>query len=170
MLEEILAYNKKFVEDKGYEAYITNKYPDKKIAILSCMDTRLTALLPAALGIKNGVISHPFGSVIRSLLVAIFELGVEEIMVIAHSDCGACHMHSEEMLEKMKARGINPDYIDMMRFCGVDFHSWLDGFEDTEKSVRGTVDFIVHHPLIPVDVKVYGFIIDSTTGELTRIV
>ena len=65
---------------------------------------------------------------------------------------------------------INPDYIDMMRFCGVDFHSWLDGFEDTEKSVRGTVDFIVHHPLIPVDVKVYGFIIDSTTGELTRIV
>jgi len=35
--------------------------------------------------------------------VAIFELGVEEIMVIAHSDCGACHMHSEEMLEKMKA-------------------------------------------------------------------
>lgn len=159
MLEEILAYNKQFVENKGYESYITNKYPDKKIAILSCMDTRLTALLPAALGIKNGdvkmiknaggVISHPFGSVIRSLLVAIFELGVEEIMVIAHSDCGACHMHSEVMLEKMKARGINPDYIDMMRFCGVDFHSWLDGFEDTEKSVRGTVDFIVRHPLIP---------------------
>jgi carbonic anhydrase len=54
MLEEILAYNKQFVENKGYESYITNKYPDKKIAILSCMDTRLTALLPAALGIKNG--------------------------------------------------------------------------------------------------------------------
>ena len=180
MIDEILAYNKQFVEKKGYEEYITNKYPDKKIAILSCMDTRLTALLPAALGIKNGdvkmiknaggVISHPFGSVIRSLLVAIFELGVEEIMVIAHSDCGACHMHSEEMIGKMKARGINPDYIDMMRFCGVDFNSWLDGFEDTEKSVRGTVDFIVHHPLIPLDVRVYGFIIDSTTGELTRIV
>ena len=42
--------------------------------------------------------------------------------------------------------------------------------EDTEKSVRGTVDFIVRHPLIPSDVTVYGFIIDSTTGELTRIV
>ena len=164
MIEEMLAYNREFVKNEGYKEYITNKYPDKKIAILSCMDTRLTALLPAALGIKNGdvkmiknaggVISHPFGSVIRSLLVAIFELGVEEIMVI----------------EKMKARGINADYIHMMSFCGVDFHSWLDGFEDTEKSVRGTVDFIVHHPLIPSDVKVHGFIIDSTTGELTRIV
>ena len=54
MIEDILAYNKRFVAEKGYEKYITNKYPDKKIAILSCMDTRLTALLPAALGIKNG--------------------------------------------------------------------------------------------------------------------
>ena len=91
MLEEILAYNKQFVENKGYESYITNKYPDKKIAILSCMDTRLTALLPAALGIKNGdvkmiknaggVISHPFGSVIRSLLVAIFELYLSRLCI-----------------------------------------------------------------------------------------
>ena len=180
MIEEILAYNKEFVANEGYKEYITNKYPDKKIAILSCMDTRLTALLSAALGIKNGdvkmiknaggVISHPFGSVIRSLLVAIYELGVEEVMVIAHSDCGACHMQSDEMIEKMKARGVNADYIDMMRFCGVDFNAWLDGFEDTEKSVRGTVDFIIHHPMIPTDVKVYGFIIDSTTGELSRIV
>ena len=180
MIEEILAYNKQFVENKGFESYITNKYPDKKIAILSCMDTRLTALLPAALGIKNGdvkmiknaggVISHPFGSVIRSLLVAIFELGEEVILVIAHSDCGASHMLSGPMLDKMTARGIYPDYIDMMRFCGVDFHVWLNGFEDTETSVRGTVDFIVRHPLIPSDVTVLGFIIDSTSGELTRIV
>lgn len=45
MIEDILEYNKQFVENKGYEKYITNKYPDKKIAILSCMDTRLTELL-----------------------------------------------------------------------------------------------------------------------------
>lgn len=180
MIEEMLAYNRKFVEEKGYEKYITNKYPDKKIAILSCMDTRLTELLPVALGIKNGdvkmiknaggVISHPFGSVIRSLLVAIFELGVKEIMVIHHSDCGACHMDSEILIQKMEERGVSTDYVDMMRFCGVDFHQWLDGFEDTEKSVKGTVDFIVRHPLIPNDVKVHGFIIDSTTGELTRVI
>ena len=54
MLEDILKYNREFVERKGYEKYITNKYPDKKIAIVSCMDTRLTELLPAALGLKNG--------------------------------------------------------------------------------------------------------------------
>ncbi|MFK2327110.1 beta-class carbonic anhydrase [Bacteroides fragilis] len=179
MLEEILEFNKKFVENRGYEKYITNKYPDKKIAILSCMDIRLTELLPAALGIHNGdvkiiknagaVISHPFGSVIRSLLVAIIELGVEEVMVIAHSDCGACHMNSDEMITHMKKRGIKSETIDMIRYCGVDFNSWLGGFDDPVKSVRGTVRSIENHPLIPKDVRVHGFIIDSLTGELTRV-
>ena len=75
MIDELVSYNREFVKNKGYEKYITNKYPDKKIAIVSCMDTRLTELLPASLGIKNGdvkiiknagaIISHPFGSVIR---------------------------------------------------------------------------------------------------------
>ena len=180
MIEDILEYNKRFVENKGYEKYITNKYPDKKIAILSCMDTRLTELLPAALGIKNGdvkmiknaggIISHPFGSVIRSLMVAIYELGVKEVMVIAHSDCGACHMSSAQMIEHMKARGIKQETIDMIRFCGVDFDSWLYGFGDTEKSVRETVKAILDHPLIPEDVHVSGFIIDSITGAFTPVV
>ena len=59
MIDDILEFNKKFVESKGYEKYITNKYPDKKIAILSCMDTRLTEMhllpyptLPVAIGTK----------------------------------------------------------------------------------------------------------------------
>ncbi len=178
-IEEILAFNEKFVESKGYEKYVTTKYPDKKIAVLSCMDTRLTELQPAALGVRYGdvkviknagaVISHPFGSVIRSLMVAIYELGVEEVMVIAHSDCGACHMNHAEMIEQMKARGISEETMDALRFCGVDFAGWLDGFEDTERSVRGTVNAIKHHPLIPKDIKVHGFIIDSVTGKLTRV-
>ena len=53
MLKDMLEFNKNFVKEKKYEQYITSKYPDKKIAILTCMDTRLTELLPAALGIKT---------------------------------------------------------------------------------------------------------------------
>ena len=54
MINQIIDYNRSFVERKGYEPFITDKYPDKKLAVLTCMDTRLTALLPAALGLKNG--------------------------------------------------------------------------------------------------------------------
>lgn len=94
--------------------YQTSKYPNKKVAIVTCMDTRLTELLPAALGIKSGdakviknargVISHPFDSAVRSLLIAIYELQVTEILVIGHTDCGVQHMDSTRMLEEMKAR------------------------------------------------------------------
>lgn len=180
MIDELLQFNAEFVRSKGYEKFITNKYPDKKIAILSCMDTRLTELLPAALGIKNGdvkiiknagaVISHPFGSVIRSLMVAIYELGVVEVMVIGHSDCGAQHMNSDQMIEKMNQRGISKDNIDMMRYCGIDFQSWLRGFETPASSVHETVEQIKKHPLIPNDITVCGFVINSTTGKLTPIV
>ena len=56
MIDEMLAYTKKFVEEKQYEKYATSKYPNKKIAILTCMDTRLVELLPAALGLAVGLI------------------------------------------------------------------------------------------------------------------
>lgn len=78
-VKKMLEYNRIFVDHEMYQRYETTKYPDRKIAILSCMDTRMTELLPAALGIKNGdvkliknaggQITHPYGSVIFSLLV-----------------------------------------------------------------------------------------------------
>ena len=42
MIDQIIDYNKTFVEQKGYEKYITDKYPDKKLAVLSCMLNHLT--------------------------------------------------------------------------------------------------------------------------------
>ena len=80
-----------FVEQKDYKKYLTDKYPDKKLAVLSCMDTRLTELLPAALGLKNGdakiiknaggLVISAFDSAMRSLIVAIYELGVDIIRI-----------------------------------------------------------------------------------------
>jgi len=179
MIDELLSFNRSFVESKGYEKYITDKYPDKKIAIVTCMDTRLTELLPAALGIRNGdvkmiknaggTINHPFGSAMRSLLVAIYELGVKEVMIIGHTDCGVQHMDSELMLKHMRERGVSQDHIDMMEYCDVNLRQWLSGFNDTEEAVRKSVALVRHHPLVPDDITVRGFIMDSVTGELMGI-
>ena len=54
MIEQMLAHNREFLKSEGYRRFASRKYPDKKIAILTCMDTRLVELLPAALGIRNG--------------------------------------------------------------------------------------------------------------------
>lgn len=179
MIDEILKFNRQFVAEKGYERFITSKYPDKRIAIVTCMDTRLVELLPAALGLKNGdvkiiknaggTITNPFDSTMRSLLVAVYELGVNEIMVIGHTGCGVQGMNAAEMLHLMRERGVSDEHITLMRHCGIDLDSWLHGFEDTSEAVRETVDLIGRHPLMASDVRVGGYIMDSTTGELTPV-
>ncbi len=177
MIDELLQHNREFVESKGYERFATSKYPDKRIAIVTCMDTRLVELLPAALGLRNGdvkmiknaggIITNPFDSTMRSLLVAVYELGVNEIMVIGHTGCGVQGMDAKHMLHLMRERGVSDEHIQLMRHCGIDLNSWLHGFDDTQEAVRETVDLISHHPLMASDVRVAGYIMDSETGKLT---
>lgn len=174
--DEILQYNATFVTGKKYEPFLTTKYPDKHIAILSCMDTRLTALLPAALNFRNGdvkliknaggMISHPFGSVMRSLLVAVYKLGVNEILVIGHYDCGMQNIDPMKLIETMKARGVRQEALDFIEFCGIDMHKWLHGFDDPQLSVCESVRIIREHPLMPADIEVSGYLMDPETGRL----
>lgn len=176
IIEEMLRHNAKFVENGEYERYATSKFPDKRIAIVTCMDTRLVDLLPAALGIKGGdvkmiknaggTITNPFDSTMRSILVAIYELGVNEIMVIGHTGCGVQGMNAKHILSIMRERGVSDEHISLMRHCGIDLDSWLHGFDDTEEAVHETLDLIRNHPLMAPDVNVRGFVIDSVTGKL----
>ena len=170
IIDDIIVFNEKFVEDKQYVPFLSEKFPKKKLAILSCMDTRLTQLLPAALNIKNGqakiiknagaVISHPYGSVMRSLLVAVYSLGVSDIMVIGHTDCGMEKLDLECLKNKMHDRGVSTDNIEM---------DWLGGFDNANKSILHSVGIIKNHPLIPKDINVRGFLMDINTGKISEI-
>ena len=163
MINEILKFNREFVAEKGYEPYLTDKYPDKKIAIVSCMDTRLTKMLPAALGLRNGdvkIIKNAGG---------VYELGVEEIMIVGHTDCGVQGMDGEEMLHLMRQRGVDDEHISLMKHCGIDLEKWLHGFDNVDEAVKETVDLVRNHPLMPADITVRGYIMDSTTGLLSEV-
>ena len=178
-IDSVLAHNRAFVAGGEFARYATDKYPDKKLAVVSCMDTRLTELLAAALGLKNGdakiikvagaEVAHPFGSVMRSLLIAVCELGVEDIMVVAHTNCGAQHMSGAAMIDSMRRLGVSDERIEFARHCGIDFDRWLAGFGDTEESVRRSVDVVRNHPVMPPHVRITGFVMDSVTGELVQV-
>jgi len=179
-LEEILKYNKEFVENKEYEKYETSNMPKKKILILSCMDTRLTDLLPKALNLKNGdakvvknagaIISNPFGSIMRSIIVAIYEFNVDEIFVIAHHRCGMCNLATNKLLEKIIDRGIKKETIDTLYNGGINVERWLHGFDTVEESIEDSVNLIKKHPLIPEGISVHGLAIDPKTGSLDVII
>ncbi|MDE6449472.1 MAG: carbonic anhydrase, partial [Muribaculaceae bacterium] len=117
----------------------------------------------------GGTITNPFDSTVRSLLVAVYELGVNEIMIIGHTGCGVQGMDANEMLHLMRQRGISEEHISLMQHCGINLKEWLHGFEDTPQAVTETVDLIRNHPLMPHDITVRGYIMDSTTGALTAL-
>ncbi|RHW34745.1 carbonic anhydrase [Lysinibacillus yapensis] len=175
-LQEILSYNESFVKFKQYEPYITSKYPDKKAVILTCMDTRLVELLPKAMNMRNGdikvvksagaLVSHPFGAIMRSLLVAVYELKADEVYVIGHHDCGMSALDPDLMLQHMLERGVSEEIINLVNYSGVDVKEWLRGFGDVSTSVLKSVDLIRNHPLMPKGTPVHGLAIDPGTGKL----
>jgi carbonic anhydrase len=179
-LSEILEHNRSFVAGKEYEAFRTDQFPNKKLVVLGCMDTRLVELLPRAMGFRNGdvklvknagaIVSHPFGSVMRSILLAIYELHAEEVVVVGHTGCGMTGLSCERVLDKARARGVSEEVLATLRHSGIDLRQWLKGFEQVEDGVRQSVDMIRHHPLLPQDVVVHGLLMDSETGALNVIV
>lgn len=180
LMNEILEWNKKFVENKEYEKYQTSKLPNKKIVVVSCMDTRLTELLPKALNIRNGdakflktagaVVAHPFGSIMRSIIVAIYDLNAQEVCVVGHHDCGMSHVNPDETKRKMIERGIPEQTLSTLDYSGIKINDWLRGFDSVEESVRNSVEVIRNHPLIPKNMPVHGLVIDPETGALDFIV
>ncbi|WP_426711412.1 beta-class carbonic anhydrase [Cetobacterium sp. SF1] len=175
-LESILEFNKKFVENKEYVKYNTTKQPDRKMVIVSCMDTRLTELLPQAMSIKNGdakiiknaggVVVHPFGSAMRSILVSIYEFDVKEVYIVAHDECGMCKLNTKNTVEKMLERGISEETINTLYNSGINVQEWLHGFSSIEDSLRKSASIVRNHPLLPKGIHVHSLIINPVTGEL----
>lgn len=179
-LSQLLEHNSNFVDNKGYEEFVTDKFPEKRMVILTCMDTRLVELLPKALNLRNGdakiiknagaLVSHPFGSVMRSIIVAIYELNADEVFVIGHHDCGMTGLNSASLLEKATKRGVPDNVMNTLNHSGINLASWLTGFDRVHDSVANSVDLIKNHPLLPPDIKVHGLIIHPGTGKLDLVV
>lgn len=181
-LGQVLKANSDFINSNppqpiNENSYSISKFPNRHLALFTCMDTRLVDFLGPAMGIKRGEvkviknagnsITSPFASTIRSLVVAIFELGVKEIMVVGHFDCGISHTTSKELIEKMLARGISLDAIKMIES---ELESWLDQFRNPVYNVMTVVDKIRNNPLIPKDVPVHGLIFNPNTGAIDLVI
>lgn len=179
-ITDILKFNKTFVENKSYEQFRTSRFPDKRMVILTCMDTRLVELLPQAMNLKNGdakiiknagaIITSPYGNIMRSIIVAVYELDAREVCVVGHHDCGMTGLDSNVIIDEMKENGISEDVIMTLQTTGVNLSRWLRGFDSVREGVETSVKTIKRHPLLPKNVPVHGLIIDPETGLLEHIV
>ncbi|MFD0617841.1 beta-class carbonic anhydrase [Paenibacillus sp. GCM10027629] len=179
-VQSILEYNKEFVKEKRYEEYLTDKYPDKEVAVLTCMDTRLVELLPKALGFKNGdakfiknagaILTQPFGSAMRSILVAVYELGAREVLVIGHHGCGMTNVDARGIVDKFADHGIDSLAVETLENAGIHMEKFLRGFGSAEEGIMHSIRMIRRHPLFPKAIPVHGLVMDPESGALELIV
>jgi carbonic anhydrase len=138
--------------------------PAKKLAVVACMDARLT--IEPMLGLKTGeahIIRNAGGIVtedaLRSLIISQQLLGTGEIMIINHTDCGMLTFKDEELEEKLKSKtGRTP--LAPARFFA---------FKDVEQNVREQIDKLRLHPWIPQSITIRGFVYDVKTGKLHEV-
>ena len=138
--------------------------PARKLAIIACMDARLT--VEKFLGLQTGdahIIRNAGGIVtedaIRSLIISHHLLGTQEFMIINHTDCGMLTFKDDDLREKLQQETHTATVAPTV------FHS----FDKLEVNVRQQIQKIRSHPWIPKHIPVRGFIYDVRTGKLNEV-
>lgn len=150
-----------------------DKKPVRKLAVLTCMDTRLLYIVEPALGLNRGEavvikvagarITEAFDSALGSLLVAVYELGVTDVAVVVHDDCGMVHTTADGLCEKMAAAGVSVPDIQTIR---PHLEAWADPVGEPVPAVRDMVQRLRKNPYIPDSVQVYGISINPANGKI----
>ena len=138
--------------------------PARKLAVLVCMDARLT--VEQFLGLKTGdahIIRNAGGiaseDAVRSLIISHHLLGTQEFIVINHTDCGMLTFEDAELLRKLE------DQTGIPAVAPVHFHA----FKDVRANVSRQVARIRNHPYVPRHIPVRGFVYDVKTGRLHEV-
>ncbi|MEI3895723.1 carbonic anhydrase [Bacillus cereus] len=119
----------------------------------------------------DSVIVHPFGDIMRSIIIAIYQENVEEIFIVGIEDKETDAVNLQIQRDSIK-NNRELDYLFencMPEFSSGSLDEWLSGKENVSENIEKSIDMIRHHPLVPSDVKVYGFKIDKTGGKETVI-
>jgi len=136
--------------------------PSKRIAVVACMDARLS--VAPMLGMRDGeahVLRNAGGvvtdDVVRSLAISQRLLGTREIMLIHHTDCGMQRTTEDEFKRAVEAEtGIRPPWA-------------VESFGDAEQDVRQSIARLRASPFIPHKDAVRGFVFDVDTGKLNEV-
>ena len=136
--------------------------PSRRLAIVTCVDSRLDVF--AALGLRDGeahIMRNAGGvitdDVIRSLAISQRKLGTREVMVIHHTDCGMQTITDDGFRAELQAAtGVAPAFA-------------IESFTDVEEDVRQSVRRVRRSSFVPHRDAVRGFVYDVDTHRLREV-
>lgn len=159
-------YTRALAENERYKAGFDRSRlplpPGRKLAVVACMDARLT--VEDVLGLRTGdahIIRNAGGlatdDAIRSLVISQNLLGTEEVIVIEHTGCGMLTFTDDAV------QG------DLAKRTGARLDLPLLAFAHLEANLRAQIERIRSHPWIK-DVPVHGLVYEVETGRLREVI
>jgi carbonic anhydrase len=160
VIDTLLENNRRYAD--GLEAETLPVSPRSRLAIVTCMDSRLDVF--AALGLDNGeahVLRNAGGvitdDVIRSLAVSQRKLGTREVMLIHHTDCGMQKLTDDGFRAELQAAtGVAPSFA-------------IESFADVEADVRQSILRVQRSEFVPHRDRVRGFVYAVDTHRLQEL-
>jgi len=161
VIDEVLIANEQYA--RTHELRRLTPRPERKLAILTCMDTRFAI---RTLGLRTGdahIIRNAGGIVtddsLRSLLISHHLLGTEEFMIINHTDCGLMQASEQDLRTRIQNRSGTAAIAPAFFYA----------FQNIDENVRHQLQKLRTHPWIPKSIILRGFVYDVTTGLLREI-
>jgi carbonic anhydrase len=161
VIDEIMQANEIYAQTHSLRRL--TPIPERKLAVLTCMDTRLSI---RTLGLRTAdahIIRNAGGIVtddsLRSLLVSHYLLGTEEFMVINHTDCGLMRTTEQDLRARIE------NITGTAAVAPARFYA----FKDLDENVRHQLQKLRTHPWIPKKVALRGFVYDVVTGRLREV-
>ncbi len=160
-IDDLLAHNLAYAE--GSTADHLDVHPRKRLAIVTCMDSRIDVFAALGLGVGEAHILRNAGGVItddviRSLAISQRKLGTREVMLIHHTDCGMQTLTDDGFrAELQEATGTAPAFA-------------IESFTDAAADVRQSILRVRRSDFVPHRDVVRGFVYDVDTrllGEVT---
>ena len=158
--DDLLEHNRAYVS-----AHVPRRLqvaPSLRLAIVTCMDSRLDVF--AALGLDHGqahILRNAGGvvtdDVIRSLAISQRRLGTRTVMLIHHDDCGMQLITDEGFgAELEEAAGMPPPFA-------------IESFTSVEEDVRRSIERVRRSPFLLHRDDVRGFVYDVEIGALREV-
>jgi carbonic anhydrase len=162
VIDKAVAANRGYA--KTYDPRLGGR-PNPKIAVVTCMDPRLSDL-PGILGLPHADLDvirtggpAVTEDVLGELVVSTRIIGSKEIMLLNHTGCGFTTFTDADLNAKLAASTGDPSPAPMRFFS----------YKDPEQNTREQIDKVRSHPWIDKNVPVRGFIFDVATGLLSEV-
>ncbi|WP_269471410.1 beta-class carbonic anhydrase [Actinomyces howellii] len=130
--------------------------------MVTCMDRRLDVMTLFDLQPGDAYVIRNAGGILtddvrRSLAIAQHALGVEQVVLVHHTDCGMSRLDDEDFVARLARRtGVRP--------------TWEPGgFRNVADDVRAALRELAADPHVPGGAAARGFVYDVGDGTLTEV-